>query len=106
MIGKDKINEIIQKITNNYSPEKIILFGSYANGKPDKDSDLDILVVKDTDLPRHQRSHEVRKLLFHSMIPMDILVYTKKEFEEEQKNKYSFIYSVIKNGIVLYKRKD
>jgi len=55
MIGEDKISEIVNKIAFGYNPEKIILFGSYAAGNPSEDSDLDLFVIKETDLPRPQR---------------------------------------------------
>ncbi|MBI4698748.1 MAG: nucleotidyltransferase domain-containing protein, partial [Nitrospirae bacterium] len=43
------LKTIIEKITNNFNPEKIILFGSYAYGKPTKDSDIDLMVIMDTE---------------------------------------------------------
>lgn len=52
MIGTDKISEIVNKIATGYNPDKIILFGSYASGNPSDDSDLDLFVIKDSDLPR------------------------------------------------------
>ncbi|MBI5217934.1 MAG: nucleotidyltransferase domain-containing protein [Bacteroidia bacterium] len=106
MIEKDKINEIINKIVANYFPEKIILFGSYAGGAPNDDSDIDLLVVKQTATLRHRRAIEVSKYLYRTMIPMDILVYTPEEYEQEQHLKYSFLSSALKNSIVLYERKD
>ena len=45
MIGSDKISEIVNKIASGYKPDKIILFGSYARGNPDEDSDLDLFVI-------------------------------------------------------------
>jgi len=59
MIGKDKISEIVNKIVIGYNPDKIILFGSYAYGNPKEDSDLDLFVIKDTDVPRPQRTVQV-----------------------------------------------
>ncbi|MGA2297821.1 MAG: nucleotidyltransferase domain-containing protein [FCB group bacterium] len=104
MIDSNKITEIVNKIQSNFELESIILFGSYANGTANKDSDLDLLIIKETDLPSHHRSFEIYKLLIGSMIPMDILVYTKKEFEEEKNQKFSFLYSALKNSKVLYER--
>ena len=64
MIGGDKISEIVNKIVSGYSPDKIILFGSYASGKPNENSDLDLFVIKNTNLPRPQRTTHVRKMLY------------------------------------------
>lgn len=106
MIESGKINEIVDRIACNFKPDKIILFGSYASGTPNNDSDIDLLIIKDTDLPRHKRSFDIQKLLRGSMIPMDILVYTQKEFEQEQLSKYSFLSSAIKTSKILYERKE
>ena len=104
MIEKDKISEIVQKIALGYNPDKIILFGSYAFGNPDEDSDLDLFVIKETDLPRPQRTVQVRKMLYGAMIPIDLIVYTPKEIEESKNNKYSFVYEVLNTGKTLYER--
>jgi uncharacterized protein len=105
MIESTKINDIVARIAMNFNPDKIILFGSYAIGTPNNDSDLDLLIIKDTDLPRHRRSFDIQKMLIGSMIPMDILVYTSNEFEKEKNEKYSFLNSVIKTSKILYERK-
>mgnify|MGYP000858055060 CR=1 FL=1 len=105
MIESSKINEIVNRIAIKFNPDRIILFGSYAAGNPNNDSDIDLLVIKDTDLPRHKRSFDIQKSLIGSMIPMDILVYTQKEFEQEKQEKYSFISSAIKTSKILYERK-
>jgi uncharacterized protein len=105
MIDTNKINDIITRIALNCSPDKIILFGSYASGTPDNSSDLDLLIIKDTDLPQHRRSFDIYKSLIGMMVPIDILVYTNKEFEQEKDNQYSFISSAIKSSKIVYERK-
>ena len=106
MIEDSKISLIVSKIKTQFDPDKIILFGSFAAGNQNDDSDLDLLIVKDTDLPIHQRSNEIRFQLIGSMIPMDILVYTKEEFEHEKNQKYSFLFKALKNSKKLYERKN
>lgn len=106
MIELNKINDIVNRIAFGFNPDKIILFGSYAAGNPNSDSDIDLLIIKDTDLPKHKRSFDIQKSLRGSMIPLDILVYTQKEFEQEQHNKYSFLSSAIKTSKILYERKS
>ncbi len=104
MIETDKMSEIVNKIVSGYNPEKIILFGSYATGNPNEDSDLDLFVIKDTDLPRPQRTVQVRKMIYGSMIPIDLIVYTPKEIDESKDNKFGFVYEVLNTGKILYER--
>jgi len=56
LIAAETIEGVVQAIAENFHPEKIILFGSYASGTPTPDSDLDFLVVMDSDQPRYRRS--------------------------------------------------
>jgi predicted nucleotidyltransferase len=104
MIENSKINEIVNKIALNFNPDKIFLFGSYASGSPNRDSDLDLLIIQNSKLPRHRRVFEIRKSLIGSMIPLDIIVYTPEEFESEKDNKFSFINHAIKTSKLLYER--
>ena len=97
MISSSKISEIVSKIALGYEPDKIILFGSYATGNTNENSDLDLLVIKDSDLPRPLRAVQVRKLLYGAMIPMDLIVYTPREIEESKGNRYGFIHESIQN---------
>jgi len=104
MIEKDKISEIVNKIAYGYNPDKIILFGSYASGNQNEDSDLDLFVIKDSDLPRPQRTVQVRKMLYGSMVPIDLIIYTPKEIEESKGNKQGFVFEVLHTGKTLYER--
>lgn len=104
MIDTNKIFDLVNKIAVKFNPDKIILFGSYAAGNQNDDSDVDLLIIKDTDLPRHKRSFDIQKSLIGSMIPMDILVYTSSEYEQERNEKNSFLFSAIKTSKVLYER--
>ncbi len=105
MTIKEKIDEISMKIVKNINPEKIILFGSYAKGNYSEDSDLDLIIVKQSDLPKHKRGIEIRRLFYGFLIPMDLKIYTPEEFENELKNKYSFLNSAIKDSKTIYERK-
>lgn len=104
MIETDIISKIVNKIAAGYNPERIILFGSYATGNPNKDSDLDLFIIKDTDLPRPERTVQVRKMIYGSMIPIDLIVYTPKEIDESKENKFGFVYEVLNTGKTLYER--
>ncbi|MBA3063153.1 nucleotidyltransferase domain-containing protein [bacterium] len=102
MISQEEINEVIDRIVKNINPEKIILFGSYASGNPSEDSDLDILIVKEMRIPRYKRTREVKKHLRGMKIPIDVIVYTKKEIKEWEDTKTAFINQAIKQGKILY----
>lgn len=104
MIDTNKINDIINRIAKRFNPDKIILFGSYAMGNATNNSDLDLLVIKDTDLPYHKRSFDIHKSLIGLMIPIDILVYTQKEFDQERNEQSSFLNLAMKTSKVVYER--
>ena len=53
------INKLVEAIKINYKPQRIILFGSHAWGNPTEESDIDLLIIKDTDKPFHKRWAEV-----------------------------------------------
>lgn len=106
MIEESKILEIANRIAIGFSPDKIILFGSYATGQANEDSDLDLLIVKDTDLPMHKRNIEIRRALIGTKVPMDLLVYTNSEFENEKNQKYSFLYQLTDKTRTLYDRQN
>lgn len=104
MIEANKITEIVNKIASGYKPEKIIIFGSYAKGKATDDSDLDLFVSKDTDLPRPLRTVQVRKMIYGSMVPIDLIVYTPQEIADSKDKKYGFVCEVLNTGKTLYER--
>ena len=106
MIETVQINDIVNRIALNYNPDKIILFGSYAHGNYTDNSDLDFILVKDTNTPKHKRGLEVRRLFYGLPLSMDFKIYTSSEFINELSNQYSFLYSAIKGSKMVYERKD
>ena len=104
MITEAKIQEVVRRIVAGYDPDQIILFGSYARGTATDDSDLDLLVVKDTEENALERDLAVLKLLRGQRVPIDILVYTQPELQQNQHNTHSFEYNMIHNGKLLYER--
>jgi predicted nucleotidyltransferase len=82
LIPAATVDQIVAAIVEKFSPQMIILFGSYVSGHPTPDSDLDLLVVMDTEMPRHKRAVPIR-LLFRPMpCAMDIFVFTPAEVAE------------------------
>ena len=95
---------IINTIRDQYKPDKIVIFGSHASGQPTQDSDLDLLVVKETDKPQPQRDLDVSSLLYPRQLPVDIIVKTPQEIAEESERKNSFIKLILSTGKVIYER--
>jgi predicted nucleotidyltransferase len=104
MINSEKIDEVVKRIVAKFNPDKIILFGSNVTGNINNDSDLDLLIIQDSDIPVHQRGFDIRMSLLGTKIPLDILIYTNSEFREEMKKNMSFINSILKNSKLLYER--
>jgi predicted nucleotidyltransferase len=102
-VGKS-LPPAIQKIVDELKPEKIILFGSYAYGKPTPHSDVDLLVVLKTNLTLKERSWKVSRLLLPRPFPVDILVKTPKEIEKALKSGDFFMQEIFTRGKVLYER--
>lgn len=101
MITQEKINKVAQKIAKEYNPEKIILFGSYAWGKPHKDSDVDLFIVKKTDNTRNC-AREIDRSLFPRFFAIDLIVYTPEQVEKREKIGDFFVKDVLKKGKILY----
>ncbi|MFA5781386.1 MAG: nucleotidyltransferase domain-containing protein, partial [Bacteroidales bacterium] len=66
---QEQVDFTIQTIISGYSPEKIILFGSFASGNANENSDIDLLIVKKTKEPFYQRLRQVRKLFVRQPLP-------------------------------------
>jgi UTP:GlnB (protein PII) uridylyltransferase len=102
MVSFNEIENIARRIGEQINARAVILFGSYARNQPGKHSDVDLLVIAESDLPRHKRSRQLHLMFNPYPFPMDILVYTPKEVEEESKFELSFISTVIREGKKLY----
>lgn len=100
-VDKKIIEEISGRIASRFHPERIILFGSWAWGKPNEDSDVDFFIVKDVDDTR-ELAREIDSYVFPRPFPMDIVVCKPTQFEERKKTGDYFINEIIKRGEVLY----
>ncbi len=99
------IKEAVKRIIDGFNPEKIILFGSYAYGHPSPDSDMDLLIVMDTDAKPHKRAAPIRKVLKGIGIPKDVIVKTPDEFERFKDVIGTIIYPAAHKGRLLYERR-
>ncbi len=104
-VGKS-LRPAIQKIVHELSPQKIVLFGSYAYGNPNPHSDVDLLVIMETNESHKERSWAVSRLLLPRPFPVDILVKTPKEVEEALEAGDFFLKEILSRGKVLYERSE
>lgn len=98
------LSRVVQRITSAVDPERIVLFGSQAEGTAGEGSDLDILVVMKSDLPRARRAAVVYKALAGLLIPKDVVVYTPEEVEAWKDVPEAFVTTALRRGRVLYER--
>ncbi len=96
--------EVVRRILTIGSPIKIILFGSHAKGFARPDSDLDLLIIEESDLPRYRRSGPYRRALCGVSPAKDIVVWMSQEVEEWKPVPNAFISTVLAEGKLLYER--
>ena len=108
MTGNQEISamilEMVEKIKQGYQPEKIILFGSYAYGTPQRDSDIDLLIIKETAERPIDRRVEVSRMVSdpNRLIPFEPMVLTPAELEKRIQVGDQFVQEILKKGEVLY----
>ena len=102
MIDDRKIDAIKDKIVTTVSPEKIILFGSYAKGENTDESDLDIVVIWDSGFNPHKRNLFLSRLFPGRDFSLDIFSFTKEEAERLKDVKGTILYEAFHHGKVIY----
>jgi len=99
------LDAVIERLIAGYEPERIILFGSHATGRAQEGSDIDLLIVKETDRVPLERRIEVERILSDRLVSLDLLVYTPQELWDLYAAGSSFLEDVLAQGRVLYMRK-
>lgn len=105
IVSRQAIAEIARQIVERFDPERIILFGSYAYGKPHPESDIDLLVVMNTPLKETEQA-----ILICQTIPyyygLDLLVRKPANLHRRIALGDQFLNEIIERGKVLYERSD
>jgi predicted nucleotidyltransferase len=102
----EAIHAVAQKIAEKFGPEKIILFGSHAYGTPQASSDVDLLVVMQTELTPHKQRLQIARALSPRPFGMDILVRTPADLERRIALGDFFLREVVRKGKVIYERSN
>ena len=101
MVSRRIIKQFATQVAHRFHPERIILFGSYAYGKPTPDSDVDLLVVMPCKGRALDKAHEIR-LAVRSGFAMDLIVRTPRDLRERVAGGDFFLKEATEKGTVLY----
>lgn len=104
MISTADIEQVAASLGTAADAERVILFGSHARGEATEASDVDLMIIADSDLPRFKRSRELYKLLRPYPFGMDLIVYTPDEVEKGKRSPVSFVSRVLSEGKTVYVR--
>ena len=98
------VDKIVEAIVNDTKPLMVVIFGSVAKRTAKVTSDIDIMVVMDTDKRFVERSFPIEKALFsrNILVDRDIFVVTPMEFERDVGDETTLIHEAYNTGIVAY----
>ncbi len=102
MISQAAIRRYVQQLAREFSPERVILFGSYATGKATEDSDVDLLVIMQHEKPRNVEQAVEIGIRLHARFPLDLLVRRPTELRRRLEEGDSFLRDAVTDGKVLY----
>ena len=105
VVNREAIDRSVEIIVQQFHPRRVVLFGSYAHGKPTPDSDVDLLVEMETALSNVRQAVEIRKAVDFPF-PTDLLVRTPEQVAERMKLGDVFLRDVYEKGVALYEADD
>ncbi len=98
---RDEIQHYCEAVAREFHPEKIILFGSHAYGRPTPDSDVDLMVILPFQGSELRKAGENRSR-FDAPFPLDLLVRKPRFIKERLRERDMFIELVMERGVVVY----
>ncbi len=101
-----ELDKLSKQIIEKYRPEKIVLFGSLAEGNLREGSDIDLLVIKESDKDYWERAEEIAGILgdVRLDVPKDVLNITPKELRHRLSVNDCFMGKIINKGKVIYEK--
>ncbi len=106
IVDEPLLQEMVRRLVEAIDPDRIILFGSRARGDARPDSDVDLLVIKDSTEPPHRRSIPAYRALGRIPAPTDILWRTRQEVEDWAEVRNYVTTRAIREGRVLYEKRS
>jgi len=101
MVNSGQIRDLTRQIVQKFHPDRVILFGSYAYGKPTNDSDVDLLVI----LPFNDNPARKSVEILNSIRPkfeVDLLARTPQQYSNRLALNDFFMREIDEKGIVLH----
>lgn len=102
MISQEILNDAVRRLVEKFHPEKIILFGSQAQGTADNRSDIDLLIISSIKEKRRKLIVEMNRVLTELEYAFDIIILTKEEFERDRKIPGTIGRYASREGRILY----
>jgi uncharacterized protein len=104
MIDANTLASVTRTIVERFHPKRIVLFGSYARGDADEESDLDLFVEMETSRRPPERAIEIASVFGLHSWPMDIFVYTPQEVKRLKEEGGTLLEEIEREGKVLYEQ--
>jgi uncharacterized protein len=101
MVSRKDIQAFVDQVADRFCPSRVILFGSYANGSPTPDSDVDLLVIMPHRVPSAQLATRIR-LACPRAFAMDLIVRSPAEIRRRLAMGDAFLSEITTNGILLH----
>ena len=98
MCDRRKIDEIARIIFDISKAKDVYLFGSHARGNPDKNSDIDIAIIKKKIRDKHKELYSLRKSLFAKWVPMDLVMFEEADFKKNREILGTLQHEIYKTG--------
>lgn len=99
---QQQIREMVRRIAGQFTPEKVILFGSHARGNAGPDSDVDLLIVMPVTGSKREKAIEIGIALHDIRVPKDLIVVTPEEFDWRKDTIGTIEWPAWREGKVLY----
>src|SRR5688572_7960116 len=103
-ISQDAIRAVAERIANQFHPDKIIRFGSYAYGEPKPWSDVDLLIVMDTPLTPNKQRRAISEFLYPKPFSLDIVIWSAGELQDRIQEGDWFLKEAVERGQTLYEK--
>ena len=105
MVKETDIADYVKQLAREFSPEQVVLFGSYAYGKPTRDSDVDLLVVMNHRMRKNVHQAVAIDVRLQRSFPLDLIVRKPTEIRRRIAMNDFFLRTVVEKGKVLYERR-